>query len=167
MSTRTSGLRIEKRARRSATQRSQWRTTAGGPPPCTTQKPTLRRGRCRRATIRTCKRLATVLGRVASLVNLDRALKVRSILDRNPRRGRIPDHRPVLLDLNAVPRAQVALYIPVNHHFAGNYVGRNLRARSHRQLAVFQLNQSFDGAINQQIFVAGDLTLYMQARTQP
>src|SRR5208282_176961 len=34
-------------------------------------------------------------------------------------------------------------------------------------LAIFQLNQSLDGAVNQQVFVPGDLALYMQARTQP
>src|SRR5271156_1559482 len=153
----------------SAKLRSQRRTTRGGPPPCKTQSLTLRSSRRSRAAIRARKRsLTAVLARrIASLVNLDRALEISSILDRNPRRGQIPHHRPVLLDLNSIARAQIALYVSVNHHLARNHIRCDLGASSHRQLAILQLNQSLHGAVNQQVFVPGDLTLYMQARTQP
>src|SRR5271169_6004401 len=125
----------------SAKQRSQRRTTRGGPPPCKTHSLTLRSSRRSRAAIRARKRsLTAVLARcIASLVNLDRALEISSVLDRNPRRGQIPHHRPVLLDLNSIARAQIALYVSVNHHLARNHIRCDLGASSHRQLAILQL----------------------------
>src|ERR1700735_4089603 len=72
------------------------------------------------------------IGRIPGLVNLDRALKVCAVLDHDPRRSEVADHRPVLLNLDAIARSQIPFYIAVYHDFAGDNVCRHFSARTYR-----------------------------------
>ena len=125
-----------------------------------------RRRRCSCAAGAPIRRFIAV-SRVSGFVNLDRALKVRAVLDHDPRGRQIADHRAILLDLDAVARSQIPLHVAVDHDFAGDDICRHFSARADCQFAVFQLNQPFDCAVDVQVLIAGDFALDVQSRTEP
>src|ERR1700734_1969319 len=107
------------------------------------------------------------VARVSRLVDFNRALEVRAVLDHDSRRGQVADYRAILLNLDSVARSQIPFHVAVNHDFAGNNICRNFSARANRQLEVFQLDQPFDCAVDVQILIAGDFALNVQRRTEP
>src|SRR5438552_3877749 len=118
------------------------------------------RGRFRERAVR-------ILVLVGGLVDFDGAFEVGAVLDHDPRGGQIAVHRTVLLDLDAVLGAQIALHGAVDHNFAGDNIGGHFRGRADSELPLVELDQSFDRAIDLQIFAPSDFALHMQAGTEP
>ena len=92
--------------------------------------------------------LVLVVGR---LVDLDGALEVGAVLDHDARGGEVAVYRAVLLDFDPILGPQIALHRAVNHDFAGDDIGSNFGGGADRQLPLIELDQSFDGSIDQQI----------------
>src|SRR5579872_2314929 len=104
---------------------------------------------------------------IRRLVDLDRALKVGAVFDHDARRGEVAVDRAVLLDLDAIFRAKIALHRPVDNHFTGDDIGGDLGGRADGELPLVELDQSFDRTVDQEVLAAGDLALHMQARSEP
>jgi hypothetical protein len=81
---------------------------------------------------------------VASLVDFDRAFEVGAVFDHDARRGEVAVDGTILLDLDTVFGAKVALYGAVDHYFTCNDIGSYFGGGSNRQLALVELDQSFD-----------------------
>jgi len=92
-----------------------------------------------------------------TLVDLDGAFEVGAVFDHDAGSSQVTVDRTILFDFNSILRAKVALHVAVHHYLASNDVGGHFRRGSDSQLSLIELNQSFDRAIDQQIFVAGDL----------
>jgi hypothetical protein len=61
----------------------------------------------------------------------------------------------------------VLIPVSVPYPFSRDDFGRHARAGADRQFPVFQLNQSLDAAVDDQILIARNLALDVQARTEP
>src|SRR4029077_14088326 len=81
---------------------------------------------------------------VAGFVDFDRAFEVGTVFDHDARRGEVAVDGTVFLDLDPVLGAKVALHSAVDHHFTGNDIGGYFRGGADGQLALVELDQSFD-----------------------
>src|SRR5450432_2840581 len=81
---------------------------------------------------------------VAGAVNFDRAFEIGAVFNHDARRGEVAVDGTIFLDLDTIFGAQVSLYRAVDHDFTGNDVGGYFRRGSDRQLALVELDQSFD-----------------------
>ena len=95
-------------------------------------------------------------------IDLDRPFEIRAVFNHDARGGQIPNDRAILLDFDAVARSQIALYTAIDDDFACHDVGGQLGGGTYGQLAVVELDESFDAAVNVQIFVSGNFALNMQ-----
>src|SRR5207244_8879230 len=91
------------------------------------------------------------------LIDFDGALKVSAVFDHDARRGEIAYDRTILLDLDTIFRAKVALHVSVNDHFASDDISGHLRSGADGEFPLGELDQSFDRAIDLQIFIAVNL----------
>src|SRR5882762_9523628 len=102
-----------------------------------------------------------------TLVDLDGAFEVGAVFDHDPGSSQVTVDRTIFFDFYSILRAKVSLHVAIHHHLAGNDVSGHFRGGPHSQPPLIELNQSFDRAIDQQIFVAGDLTFHVQADPEP
>src|SRR5262249_42485584 len=68
---------------------------------------------------------------------------------------------------DAVFGAQISLHVPVDHDLAGNDVGGDFGGWTNGELALVELDQSFDRAVDLQILIAGDFAFDVQTRAEP
>src|SRR5579859_150192 len=122
-------------------------------------------GCCRGRRCRLRER-AAVRFLLGALVNFDRALEVGAIFNADARRGQVAIDGAIFLDFNAVIGAKITLHTAVDNNFAGNDVSSEFRGGTDGKFPLIELDQSFDGAIDQQIFVAGNFTFDMEARSE-
>ena len=73
------------------------------------------------------------LNRRVGALDLDVTLEIGAFLDADARRRNIADHLAVLLDLDAVARAEIAGGIAVDDHFARGNFGIQLGRAPHRE----------------------------------
>src|ERR1700687_5888835 len=81
---------------------------------------------------------------VRGLVDFDRTLEVGAVLDHDARGGEITIDGAILLDLDPVFGAKVALHGAVDHDFPGNDIGGYLGRGADGKLPLVELDQSFD-----------------------
>src|SRR3984893_11619954 len=125
-----------------------------------------RRGRNRgRPGIRGLVEIGFFFGRCA--IDLDRAFEIRAVLNHDARGGQIANDRAILLDFEAVAGTQITLYAAIDDDFARYHVGGQLGCGPHGQLAVIELNEPLDGAVNVQIFIPRNFALDVQTGAQP
>ena len=105
-------------------------------------------------------------GLVRAPVDLDRTFEVRAVLDHDARGGEVTIDGAILLDLDTVFGAKVTLHGAEDHDFAGNDIGGHFGSGADGKLPLIELDQPFDRTIDQQIFTAGDLAFYVQARSE-
>src|SRR6267378_3552823 len=124
---------------------------------------------CRRSDIsgRGLRKRAAAGLLLGALVDLDGAFEIGAVFDHDARGGQVANDRAILLDFDAVLGAKIALHVPVDHHFAGNDVGGHLRGGANGQLPLVELDQSFDRAVDLQIFVARNFAFHVQAGSEP
>src|SRR6266478_4839858 len=113
------------------------------------------------------KRTAPAGFLLGALVDLDGAFEIGAVFDHDARGGQVADDRAILLDFDTVLGAKIALHVTVDHHFAGNDVGGHLRGGANGQLPLVELDQSFDRAVDLQIFVARNFAFHVQAGPEP
>ncbi len=91
-------------------------------------------------------------------VDFDAAFEVGAVFDADAGGGNVADDRAIRLDVNAVPRMDVADYLAIDDYFAGVNFGIELGCRTYRELVAAQGNRAVDLSINLQVFGAGDMT---------
>src|SRR5438445_13522545 len=94
--------------------------------------------------------------RVAT-VNLDVAFEIGAVFDDDPSRDEVPGHRAVFLDLDAVPRPEVAVHLAVDSDFARHDLFRSLGGAGYRQSEPSERDCPFTCAFHLEAFVAGDV----------
>src|ERR1700693_2387688 len=104
---------------------------------------------------------------IRSAIDFHGTLKVGAVFDHDPRGGEVAVNRPILLDLDAIFSPEIALHRAINHNFTRDNVRGNFGACADSQLPLIQRDQSFDRAVDQQIFIAGNLALNMQTGAEP
>src|SRR5690349_17931111 len=60
----------------------------------------------------------------------------------------------------------VALHASIDHHSAGDDIRGHLGSGADGEFPLVELDQSFDRAVDLQIFVAGDFSFHVQAGSQ-
>src|SRR3989442_1240304 len=115
-------------------------------------------GGAREKAIQVCADL-----RVAA-VNLDVAFEIGAVFDDDPSRDEVPGHRAVFLDLDAVPRPEVAVHLAVDNDFARHDLFRSLGGAAYRQPVPPERDWPFNCAVDIEVFIAGDFAFNFQAR---
>src|SRR5467141_2863381 len=101
--------------------------------------------------ISVCFRLRTI--------NLHAALEISAILNADPSRCNIADHRAILLNLDSVASMKIALDLAVDNDFACGDFGIQLSGASYGQPSALKRDRTLNFAIDLQIFFARDLAL--------
>src|SRR5215471_5689611 len=90
-----------------------------------------------------------------------------AILDDDSGGSQVADNPAVLLDLHPAGGVHVAVKHSIDDHLVRVHLAGQLRAAADRQPMPTERNLSLHGAVNLQVFRAGDFALYMEARPQP
>lgn len=101
--------------------------------------------------------------RVAT-VNLDLAIEAGAVFNVNPGRSEVTSDRAVFLDLDAVPRPEVAVHLAVDNDFARHDLFRSLGGAAYRQPVPPERDWPFNCAVDIEVFIAGDFAFNFQAR---
>src|SRR6202007_1534452 len=104
---------------------------------------------------------------LGTLVDLDGTFEIGAVLNHDARGRQVADHGAILLDFDAILGAHISLHVAIDHHFTGDHVGGHLRGGANGELPLVELDQSFDRAIDLQIFVACDFAFHVQAGPEP
>src|SRR6266478_768707 len=113
------------------------------------------------------KRTAPAGFLLGALVDLDGAFEVGAVFDHDARGGQVADDRAIFLDFDAILGAKISLHVAVDHNLTGNDVSGHFGSGADGQLPLVELDQSFDRAIDLQIFVARNFAFHMQAGPEP
>src|ERR1700722_14974601 len=87
-----------------------------------------------------------LLAGLSALSDVDAALEVRAIFNRNACRNDVAGERTIAANIHAVAGGQVAANFSQHHNFAGIHIGRNHAVASHRYAIAGKVDRPFHAA---------------------
>src|SRR5690606_32839770 len=92
-------------------------------------------------------------------LHVDAAAEVRTVGNRDPRRHQVAVDRPVVADVDALARGDVALHFALHDDDLGEDLRLDLAVGPDRQHVVAELDLAFDLALDREVLAAGQVTL--------